>query len=159
MKIIVLSDTHIPKTAPDLPKKIYAEIASADLVLHAGDFVEVEFLNKLKKILPVRAVCGNMDTDELKKTLPQKDIIKIGKFRIGLIHGWGAPTKLIEVISKEFSRVDAIVFGHSHIPTIQKVKNTLFFNPGTPTDKVFAAYNSYGILEIGKELTGTIVRI
>ena len=159
MKIVVISDTHIPKAAPDLPEKVYKEIKSADLVLHAGDFVEMDFLNKLKKIVPVRAVCGNMDMDEIKKTLPQKDIIKIGKFRIGLIHGWGAPNKLIEVIAKEFNRVDAIVFGHSHIPTIKKIKNTLFFNPGTPTDKVFAAYNSYGILEIGEGITGTRVRL
>ena len=159
IRVGVLSDTHIPKAALDLPEAVYKELKNIDLILHAGDLIEQSVLEKLEKIAPTHAVHGNMDTHELKSCLPQKDIIKINGFRIGLIHGYGPPTKLVGAISKEFTRVDAIVFGHSHTPVNEVIGKTLFFNPGTPTDKVFAAYNSFGILEIGDSITGRIVKI
>jgi len=160
MKIGIVSDTHIPKAALDLPEDVYNDFVSVDLILHAGDLVELAVIRNLEKIAPVKAVYGNMDMHEVKETLPMKDIIKVGKFRIGLIHGYGHPNSLIRVVRTEFDKnIDAIVFGHSHLPLNEKSGNTLFFNPGSPTDKVFAPYNSYGILEVGKEIIGRIIRV
>lgn len=158
-RIGVISDTHIPKAAPDLPKKVCKAFQNVDMILHAGDFVEIGVLKKLQKIAPTRAVYGNMDMHDVKAALPQKDIITVDGLKIGLIHGYGPPARLIDTVSKEFQKVDAIVFGHSHLSVNEKVKNTLFFNPGSPTDKIFAAYNSFGILEIEKEITGNIIRL
>jgi len=148
MKIAVLSDTHIPIVAQDLPKQVYDGIAGVDLILHAGDIVDLEVINRLSKIAPVKAVYGNMDGDQITSMLPKKDVIKIDSLSIGLIHGWGAPSSLIELVTKEFKGVDAIIFGHSHIPLSQIKNGILYFNPGSPTDRIFAPYNSYGILEI-----------
>ncbi len=136
IKIAVLSDTHIPVTANDLPKEVYDGISGVDMILHAGDLVELEVLDRLNKIAPVRAVCGNMDSERVRSKLPKKEIIKINSVSLGLIHGWGPPSSLPELVSKEFKGMDAIIFGHSHNPLSQIKDGILFFNPGSPTDKI-----------------------
>lgn len=150
MKIVVLSDTHIPERARDLPPKVYEDLKSADLILHAGDMTSVEFFRKLQKISEIKAVFGNMDEIGLKKLLPQKQLIKVGKLQIGLTHGWGNPQDLIELAQEEFSREkpDIIVFGHSHQALKMQKNGTILFNPGSPTDKIFSKSNSYGIINI-----------
>lgn len=160
MRILVLSDTHIPRVAPDLPKKIYDEIGRADMIMHAGDFIDIEVLEKLKKLKKVCAVYGNMDSPEFRRILNDKEIVQAGKFKIGLIHGYGAPRELIDTVRGEFANVDAIVFGHSHSATNVVKDGVLFFNPGSPTDTIFAKTNSYGILEIDdKKIEGRIVQL
>lgn len=160
MRILVLSDTHIPKAAQDLPDEIYAEAAKYDMILHAGDFVERAFYEKLKRVKETKAVYGNMDPRELRDILNPKEVIEVEKVKIGLIHGYGAPGLLIETVRSEFKNVDAIVFGHSHAATNMVKNGILFFNPGSPTDKVFAAENTYGILEItDKAIEGRIVTL
>lgn len=160
MRIGIISDTHIPRAALELPEIIYAEFKNVDLILHAGDLVELSVLDKLKAMAPVKAVRGNMDDAKVSLALPEKEIIDIkGGFKIGLVHGRGSPSNLIESVAAEFTDVDAIVFGHSHSP-VNEVKNgILFFNPGSPTDKVFAPYNSFGILEVNQEIKGSIIRL
>ena len=160
MRIGVISDTHIPKAALDLPEAIYNDFVNVDLILHAGDLVEMNVLRKLQKLAPVKAVYGNMDLEEVRNALPEKEIIKIGKFKIGLVHGSGSPKGLIKAVKSEFANgIDVIVYGHSHSPFNEKIGKTLFFNPGSPTDTVFAPYNSYGILEVNDEIQARIIRI
>jgi len=158
-RIGIISDTHIPKTAQELPDAVTKAFASVDMILHAGDLVEKAVIAELEKMAPTHAVYGNMDIDEVKSSLPPKDIIEVGGFRIGLIHGYGAPSKLVESVSREFTKVDAIVFGHSHSAFNKKIKGVLLFNPGSPTDKIFTPYNTYGILEVGDGIEGRIIRI
>ena len=161
MKIVVLSDTHVPRMGKDIPKAVYEAINKADLLLHAGDLTEMSFLEKLKKLKKTVAVYGNMDSREVSSALKAKEIVEAGRFRIGLIHGWGPPDGLTERILEEFKgeRIDCIVFGHSHHPVNKTKKNVLFLNPGSPTDKVFAPYNSYGMIEINDELNAEIVKL
>ena len=158
-RIGVLSDTHIPKAAQDLPEKVYRELRNVDMIFHAGDFVEISVLKKLQDIAPTHAVCGNMDPQEVRAALPQKDTITVLGFKIGLIHGYGPSGRITEAVRSEFNRVDAIVFGHSHSALSKEIKKILFFNPGSPTDRIFAAYNSFGILELGDRITGRIIRL
>jgi uncharacterized protein len=160
MRILVLSDTHIPRVANDLPEKIYKAIPSVDMIIHAGDFVEEELYNKLKTLKETRAVYGNMDSSAIQKALKTKEVMQVGKIRIGLIHGYGAPGDLVETVMSEFKNVNAIVFGHSH-KALNIVKGgVLLFNPGSPTDTIFASSNSYGILDIdGDNINGTIVKL
>jgi putative phosphoesterase len=160
VKILVLSDTHIPRAASDLPQEVYEYIQSVDMILHAGDFSEMRVLENLKKMKKTVAVCGNMDSEDIKRTLNHKETIKAGKYKIGLIHGYGPPSSLSELVQREFKNVDVIVYGHSHTPTNFVKDGVLFFNPGSPTDKVFATYNSYGILHLTeKSIKGEIVKI
>lgn len=160
MKILVLSDTHIPRVAQDLPEPVYTEIKNADMILHAGDFVDIDILETLKKLKKIHAVYGNMDSPEVRRILKDKEIVHAGKFKIGLIHGYGAPKDLMDTVKTEFANVDAIVFGHSHIAMNVIKDGILFFNPGSPTDTVFTSANTYGILEVtDKKIEGRIVTL
>ena len=159
MKIVVISDTHIPRVAHDIPPQIYSDIETCDAIINAGDFVEEALLDKLNILRKTYAVCGNMDTDNLRRRLKQKEVIKFGKFKVGIIHGYGAPRDIEETVMKEFTEVDAIVFGHSHSATNVLKSGILLFNPGSPTDKIFAKSNSYGILEISDKIEGRIINL
>ncbi|MDP3143286.1 MAG: metallophosphoesterase family protein [Candidatus Omnitrophota bacterium] len=161
MKIGVLADTHIPERAEGIPIKVLDDFKNADLILVAGDLTTVTVLDKLKKIAPVTAVFGNMDLQDVVKVLKRKEVVKCGKFKIGIFHGSVAPDKLVDQLKAEFQedKVDIIVFGHSHHPMNEYVGKILFFNPGSPTDKVFAPYNSYGILEINDKIKAEIKRL
>ena len=160
MRILVLSDTHIPRAAHDLPIQVYNEVDKCDMILHAGDFVEKEIYDKLVTLKETKAVRGNMDSTKLRDILKDKEMITIEGCKIGLIHGYGASGELMETVRKEFGDVDAVVFGHSHNPVNIVKDGTLLFNPGSPTDTIFAPFNSYGILEIkGNKIEGKIVKI
>ena len=160
VKILVLSDTHIPVAAQDLPEEIYRAIEGVDMIFHAGDLIDAGMLEKLKSLKETRAVCGNMDSKELCMILNTKEVINIGKFKIGLIHGYGAPSEIMPTVRREFDKVDVLVFGHSHAAMNVKKDEVLYFNPGSPTDKIFASKNSYGILEVtDKNVEGIIVEI
>jgi uncharacterized protein len=161
VKIGVISDTHIPGLSRDIPKAVYDGFKEVDLILHAGDLVEIKFLEKLRKIKKTVAVSGNMDSREVASVLRPKEIIEAGNYRIGLIHGWGPPEGLAQRMLLEFKadRLDCIVFGHSHKPTNEIIKGILLFNPGSPTDKIFTAYSSYGILEITDKIAGKIIKL
>ena len=163
MKIGVISDTHIPDRADEIPKQILEEFKHVSLILHAGDLIELKVLEKLKMICSeVRAVWGNMDPQIVRNILPEKEIVKIDNKKIGLIHGWGHPNKLIDLVTKQFAmeKVDVIVFGHSHYPVNETRSGILYFNPGSVTDKIFAPFNSYGILEIiNDKIEGKIIRL
>jgi len=159
MKVGVISDTHVPAIVTALPSAIFDIFKDVELILHAGDLVELSVLDELKAIAPIEAVAGNMDMLEIQQTLPAKKIVEIGQFRVGIIHGQGKLEGQMERIRKEFDSVDLIVFGHSHTPFWGKMGDTLFLNPGSPTDKHWAPYNSVAVLEVGDELKAEIIRI
>jgi putative phosphoesterase len=160
MRLGIISDTHMPGTSESLPEKVIKGLEGVDMILHAGDVTEESVLDQLGRIAPVKAVAGNMDSAHLKDRLPVKDVITAGKFKIGLIHGYGPPFGMMDRIRKEFGKVDAIVFGHSHSAVNKKKNGVLFFNPGSPTDNLFAKVKAFGIITIENDrLTGEIIKI
>ena len=73
VKIGVLSDTHA-HSSEDLPEELLQGLRGADLILHAGDLVNLSVLERLKEITPqVKAVWGNMDPPEVKAALPERE--------------------------------------------------------------------------------------
>jgi hypothetical protein len=162
MKIGVIADTHIPDRAKDIPQQILETFKGMDMVIHAGDFVDLSILNKLKTVCrDVKAVWGNMDPYEVRKQLPEKEIVGIGNYKIGIMHGYGPPNKLIDLLTEIFKEenINIIIFGHSHSAVNEKRGNILYFNPGSPTDRIFALYNSYGIIEINDKIKARIIRL
>ncbi len=159
MKVGVLSDTHVPSLVGALHPVIYQIFKGVDLIMHAGDIVELSVLDELRAIAPVEAVAGNMDDAEVHARLPQKNVITLGKYTVGLIHGKYKINVQKEMIRKEFDKVDLIVYGHSHTPFWGKIDGVYFLNPGSPTDKRYAPYNSVAVLEVGDDLKAEIIRI
>jgi len=162
MKIGVIADTHIPDRADEIPAQVLEALKSVDMIVHAGDLVDLGVLERLRNICHnVRAVWGNMDPYEVRKQLPEKEVFIAGGHRIGLIHGYGAPLKLIELVSGIFKNdgAEIIIFGHAHCPVNEQRGGVLYFNPGSPTDKVYCPYNSYGIIEINDKIEAKIIRI
>ena len=132
------------------------------MIIHAGDLVDLEVITQLKAACPnIKAVYGNMDGLEARRAFKEKEIIKIGKYKVGIMHGYGAPNKLVDLMSEAFKKddVDIVIFGHSHTAINQTQNGVIFFNPGSPTDKVFSTYNSYGIIEINDKIEAKIIKI
>ena len=159
MKIGVISDTHLRGPDDRLLAIIRKYFSDSDMILHAGDLVDIRVLHAFgdKEVV---AVCGNMDPPRVEDEIPHKRVLEIGRFRIGLIHGWGSPQDLEDRIRGEFEQVDCIVYGHSHCPANHIREGILFFNPGTAFDRRQAASNTVGILEVGdSSINGRIITI
>lgn len=159
MKIGVISDTHIPYVVSALPPAIFDIFKGVDLILHAGDLVELSVLDELQAIAPVEAVAGNVDDSDVRLKLPEKKMMRLGSYTVGLIHGKYRIDVQREMIRKEFDAVDLIVYGHSHTAFWGKIDGVYYLNPGSPTDKRHAPYNSVALLEIGDDIRAEIVRL
>jgi putative phosphoesterase len=158
MKIGVISDTHLKEPHPEFRKMIEFHFKDVEKIFHAGDFVEwsiAEYLSNRKELI---GVCGNMDSNDIQKAFPEKRVIELQGFKIGLIHGGGSPFGIESRIRKEFNEVDAIVYGHTHTPANHQVKNIYLFNPGSPT-RSFIHKATVGILCLGEKIEGEIIKI
>lgn len=142
-RVCAVSDTHLfRQPLPDEVCEIIGE-QNPDVILHAGDILEMSVIEQLREISEVIAVCGNMDYGEVKKCLPKREIVEIEGLRIGLIHGWGGGNPVARV-AEAFCNVGLIVFGHTHEPFLGISEGIAFLNPGSPTDKMFVPLNEYG---------------
>jgi len=177
MKVGVISDTHIAssgfrkisaqiitKVSDDidsLKKLLEPSFKDAEAILHAGDLVDLAVIEMLEEFAPVYAVAGNMDPEPVRNALPAKRIVSLGKFSIGVMHGWGSPHGLSAKIREQFAgeKVDCIVFGHSHAAHNQIEEGVLMFNPGSPTDRRFAPKRTIGLLHLEDKIKGEHIEI
>lgn len=161
-RIAVISDTHIPSQAQQLPEELIESLKNVNFIIHAGDFEDLKTLKDLQKVKRVVAVSGNMDSYELKAQLPHKEVLNVDHYKIGIIHGWGDPHSLPKRMFEELGsdNVNCIIFGHSHQVYNQMINGVLMFNPGSPTDTKYAHFRSFGILETSPEgISGEIIRL
>ncbi|GAE35198.1 metallophosphoesterase family protein [Halalkalibacter akibai] len=154
MKIIVLSDTHIPTKAKKLPERLLFELPTADLIIHAGDWQTKAVYKELSLYAEVKGVYGNVDGDEIKELFSDKIIVQCNQWKIGVIHGHGTKQTTEKRAISAFleDNVDCIIYGHSHIPVLKKVDNILLFNPGSATDKRRQKCYSFGILTVNQTI-------
>lgn len=154
MKIVVISDTHMPKKARHLPDRLLTDLEDCDYIIHAGDWQTMELYKELQQFGPVIGVTGNVDGPELNSLLKTKEILRAGDFLIGIVHGHGTgkTTEKRALESFKDDMVDCIVYGHSHIPVLKEINGVIVFNPGSPTDKRRQQEFSYGILTVGEDL-------
>lgn len=149
MKIGVLSDTHLRTPDSTLEYILEELLSDAEMILHAGDIVSRQTLERLEE-RGALAVCGNMDDYEVASTIPQVRIVEAAGRRVGLIHGWGSKDGLAGRIVARFrdNLPDVIVFGHSHVPFWGKVEGVSMFNPGAARQDRHTGPGTVGILEI-----------
>lgn len=161
MRVGVLSDTHLHGFATGgavLEGLVGRYFRDVEVILHAGDLVDADVLLGLNN-RTIYQVRGNLDPP--RRNLPQRRVIELGGFRIGLIHGWGPPDGVAAKVLGEFRNeaVDCLVFGHSHLPCCERRDGVLLFNPGSPTDRRQAPWHSVGLLELGATIEGRIINI
>lgn len=133
MLIGLISDTHIPDRAKQIPQNVLDAFSDVDLIVHAGDLTSLEVIEELEEIAPVMAVQGNMDRVN-GIDLPKAKTIEAEGLKIGVIHGEVYPradTQQLVYLAKELN-VDILVSGHSHQPKIEKKDGVLLINPGSP---------------------------
>lgn len=160
MLIGLISDTHIPDRAKELPQNVLDAFNDVDLIIHAGDLTSLEVIDKLETIAPVVAVQGNMDRANGIE-LPKAKILEVEGLRIGIAHGEVYPradTQQLVYLAKELSS-DILVTGHSHQPKIEKKDGVLLINPGSPIVPRLAD-RTVMLLEINnKEVDVEIIKI
>ncbi len=158
MKLGILSDTHLIAPLPEFKKSIDHYFRDVDKIIHLGDFTDIGIARYLSGKKELIAVCGNMDHREIRNEFPPTREIEISRVRIGLIHGGGPPFGIEARIREQFNDVDVILYGHTHTPANHRVKEVLFFNPGSPT-RPSAGKGTIGILHVGEKIEGQVIEI
>jgi putative phosphoesterase len=146
----VVADTHVhPRGARRLPVEVVDLFArfNAGLILHAGDVNTVSVLRELATVAPVIPVTGNNDDAYLGEILPTTVRFTVGRFRFGLLHGHGGQSARSEA-GLLAGEVDCVVYGHSHIPLIEGVGETILFNPGSATDRRWGDHFGVGLIHV-----------
>lgn len=136
-RLLLLADTHVPKRARDLPPQVWRAVGEADLVVHAGDWVDVRLLDELETRSARLVACwGNNDHGELRERLPEVARAEVEDLRLGVVHETGPAKGREERMQATYDDLDVLVFGHSHIPWDTVTAGGLrLLNPGSPTDR------------------------
>jgi putative phosphoesterase len=137
VRLLLIADTHVPKRARDLPPQVWDAVAAADVVIHAGDWVEPGLLDVLESRARRLVACwGNNDGDELRLRLPERADVELGGLRFTVTHETGGAAGREARMARAYPETDVLVFGHSHIPWDTTAETGLrLLNPGSPTDR------------------------
>jgi putative phosphoesterase len=123
----VVSDTH----GLLRPQAIDALRGSA-MIIHAGDVGNAEVIDRLGGIAPTFVVRGNIDKGSWAARLPATELVAIGELHFFVLH---------EISQLELDPAAAgfaaVVFGHSHQPSIETRQGVLFLNPGSAGPRRF----------------------
>jgi putative phosphoesterase len=154
LRVVIVSDTHIPRRAKLLPAALMKGLKKADVILHAGDWVDLSVYRELSRFAPVYGVAGNCDPPKVRKAFGARRILELEGWRIGIVHGDGqkGTTQNRALAAFEGEKTDLIIFGHSHLPYKARYGRTLLFNPGSPTDRRRNPLYSYGVASLGEKL-------
>ena len=137
MRLLLISDTHVPNRARDLPAGVWDEVDAADVIVHAGDWVTTELLDELDSRSARLVACwGNNDGPALRSRLPERAEVTLAGVRITVVHETGAAAGREARMSRLYPDTRVLVFGHSHIPWDTTTETGLrLLNPGSPTDR------------------------
>jgi putative phosphoesterase len=137
VRLLILADTHVPNRAKDLPAEVWAAVDAADVVLHAGDWVDARLLDELeRRSARLIGVAGNNDGPDLHARLPEVARARLDGMRWAMVHETGSAKGREERCARAYPDVDVLVFGHSHIPWDTTAPNGMrLLNPGSPTDR------------------------
>jgi putative phosphoesterase len=159
----VISDTHVPIRAKEIPKEVFKVFENVDYIIHAGDLVQLSVIDELEQLAPVLAVYGNMDGPEIRGKLQKLSSLKIFDWKIGVQHNPGALFGIgkMRTIAKT-NRFNVMIYGHTHNSNMKWEGDTLFINPGSPTNPAqpFITKPTVALLRITKQhITPKIIQI
>ena len=160
MRLAIISDTHLPRGTRRLPPECTRLLRRAELILHAGDVVAGAVLEELARLGPVRAVQGNMDDAALRETLPGDLVVEVGGARIGMVHVPGPRAGREARLAARFPGCDAVVYGHTHVPQVERHGAVWILNPGSPTERRSTPVHSMLVLDVeGGEIRPELVTL
>jgi len=146
----VISDTH----GLVRPQALDA-LAGVDLILHAGDIGNQQVLDTLNKIAPVVAVRGNNDKGDWATSIPDWEVVEVGRISIYMLHD----VKEIDM-SPAGAGFHVIVSGHSHHPSVEDRRGVLYVNPGSAGPRRFKLPISLAQLTVaGDKVHANIVEL
>jgi putative phosphoesterase len=153
MRLLLISDTHLPARAKKLPDAVWAAVDEADVVIHAGDWVNVELLDELTERAERLIGCwGNNDGPLLRARLPEVARVTLDGLSVAVVHETGAAKGREERCERAYPDADLLVFGHSHIPwDTTSPRGLRLLNPGSPTDRRRQPYCTFqtAVIESG----------
>ena len=123
-------------------------LEGAELIVHAGDFVAASVLEELRALGRVEAVCGNMDEPSLRESLPKELVVEVEGMRIGIVHVPGPAAGREARLAARFPGCEAVVYGHTHVPQVERFGEAWILNPGSPTERRRAPVHSMLVLEV-----------
>jgi putative phosphoesterase len=137
VRLVVIADTHVPTRARTLPDRLWRDVDGADLVVHAGDWVDVALLDEVeRRAARLIAVWGNNDGPLLRSRLPEVATADLDGLRLAVVHETGGRQGREARCDRLFPDTDVLVFGHSHIPWDTTTPAGMrLLNPGSPTDR------------------------
>jgi putative phosphoesterase len=163
VRLLIIADTHVPKRARDLPGEVWDRVAEADVVIHAGDWVGLAFLEELQTRSKRLLGCyGNNDGPELRARVPEVVTADLAGVSVVITHETGGSKGREQRLDRRFPGVDLLIFGHSHIPWDSVTPAGLrLLNPGSPTDRRSQPAATYLTLELsdGKIGPATLHRL
>ncbi|WP_448070467.1 metallophosphoesterase family protein [Georgenia yuyongxinii] len=163
-RLLLLADTHWPKRARELPAEVWAAVAEADVVVHAGDWVDARLVDELADRAARLVGCwGNNDGPQVRRRLPEAARVTIAGVRLAVVHETGPARGREQRMDAMFPETDLLVFGHSHIPwdTVSP-RGMRLLNPGSPTDRRRQPHRTFMTAELGagpRAIEATIHRL
>jgi uncharacterized protein len=157
-RIGVISDTHFHHFK-EVPVALLEHLKTFDMVIHLGDFVNKDLVDYFRSFNNFYGIAGNHDPQSIKKILPAADVIEVNGKKLGLLHGYWCPffgqNRSLARFKKD--RVDAVLYGHTHVIRNELAGNILFFNPGSASSIWPAPWRTYGEVTVGDSITGAII--
>lgn len=153
LTIGVIADTHVYDGGA---RRLAPEVAAlfrrwrVGLILHAGDVGGEGVLAELQAVAPVLAVRGNNEAPTLAAALPTVVRFRVGAARFVLTHGLEGKTA--RLAARRFAaEADVVVYGHSHLPRIEREGEAILFNPGSPTDRRWGPHFGVGRIVVSRQ--------
>ena len=139
-RIGIISDTH-GLLRPEAERVL----TGVDHIIHAGDIGRPEIVNALRRIAPVTAIRGNVDSGEWAREYPDTKLVHLAGKAIYVLHD------LKTLQADPGAGVDVIISGHSHEPKIDTVGGVLYLNPGSAGRRRFKLPITLATLEVMPE--------
>jgi putative phosphoesterase len=150
MLVGIISDTH-----GLMRPEALAALRGSDLIIHAGDVGKAGILEQLRSVAPTFVVRGNIDMQSWAADLPATAVVEVGDLRFHVLHDIAQLD--VEPVSAGFA---AVVFGHSHKPSIETRNGVLYVNPGSAGPRRFRLPVSVARIRVsGQKIEPVIVEL